>query len=316
MKDFYTIKALEIDGMLQAAEILNIKALEQTNKFIIAAFKDKKIQKIILNDLAINAKPVFRNNMMLEGITLEGGKLLLSLKESDITRPRSFFFFSPEEIKGVVTIVENVLLELENGNYSVNEKGAVIINKPKPTRLNVGEAMDSMLEKLEAIRQSGYWPYSSPAPCSTEVKIKESLDATFRNLSMAKHYHQEMFGKTKRDPMKATSSVIEDSTVKKTGKPGTLIHGTLRNEDLIPAFIEKLKELSEEQYDEFISSNPSVKDACSKLKEEGSDHWFSTEEATELCNDLIDILNTYSPDNHYFGTHPGDGSDFGWWKNE
>lgn len=196
MKDFFTTNALEIDGMLQAAEILNIKALEQTNKFIIAAFKDKKIQKIILDDLATNPKPVFRNDMMLESITLEEGNLRLWLNDSNIIRPMSFFFFSPEEIKGVINIVENVLLELEEGNYSVNEKGAVVINKTKPTRLNVGEAMDSMLEKIEAIRQSGYWPYASPAPCSTEVKIKESLDATFRNLSMAKHYHQEMFGKT------------------------------------------------------------------------------------------------------------------------
>jgi len=40
------------------------------------------------------------------------------------------------------------------------------------------------------------------------------------------------------------------------------------------------------------------------------------EEAQSIIQDLIDGLTHIAPENHYFGSHPGDGADFGFWECE
>ena len=74
---------------------------------------------------------------------------------------------------------------------------------------DIGTKMSECLETLESITTSGYWPYRSPAPCSTEVNIKKHLDRAIDNLTLALSYHEDMFGKTKRNPVTCMRSVIE-----------------------------------------------------------------------------------------------------------
>ena len=76
---------------------------------------------------------------------------------------------------------------------------------------DIGTTLSDSLEALKGITTSGYWPYRSPAPCSTEVKIKKNIDRAIDYLSLALIYHKEMFGKTKRDPMACMCSVIEEN---------------------------------------------------------------------------------------------------------
>lgn len=102
---------------------------------------------------------------------------------------------------------------------------------------------------------------------------------------------------------------------------GTVIHGTHRPEDLIPALMEELERVApitakltrEGTYAEEIAE-------CLTLQERGEDlpweakrgehgEWFS-----ECIDTLIDRLDYNAPQGMYFGTHPGDGSDFGWWR--
>jgi hypothetical protein len=33
-----------------------------------------------------------------------------------------------------------------------------------------------------------------------------------------------------------------------------------------------------------------------------------------LLESLFDTLDNYSPEGYYFGAHPGDGSDYGFWE--
>lgn len=73
---------------------------------------------------------------------------------------------------------------------------------------DIGTLLSDSLETLKGITESGYWPYRSPAPCSTEVKIKKNIDRAIDGLSLALVYHEEMFGKTKRDPMACMKSII------------------------------------------------------------------------------------------------------------
>ena len=74
---------------------------------------------------------------------------------------------------------------------------------------DIGTKMSECLETLESITTSGYWPYRSPAPCSTEVIIRQNLNASINYLERALAFHEEMFGKTGRNPMECGRSVIK-----------------------------------------------------------------------------------------------------------
>lgn len=81
---------------------------------------------------------------------------------------------------------------------------------------------------------------------------------------------------------------------------GTVISGTMRSQDLLPAFMDKLRDF-----------DPEVADA---MERELS---FSTQEdKDEVVIGLFDRLNEYCPSGVYFGSHPGDGSDYGFWIHE
>ena len=97
----------------------------------------------------------------------------------------------------------------------------------------------------------------------------------------------------------------------------TLIHGTMRNCDLVPTFLEALKDTVE--YEQMMGSitgeNP---DLCVITAGDTSEHderWESYE-VTCFLEELFDALDAHAPEGYYFGAHPGDGSDYGYWPGE
>lgn len=88
-------------------------------------------------------------------------------------------------------------------------------------------------------------------------------------------------------------------------------HGTLRSQDLLPCFLEAIRETPE--YEQLMAND------CipSHIWEDESAEWWDSEECSYLINEeLFDILQGMSLDGYYFGTSEGDGSAFGWWKEE
>ena len=100
---------------------------------------------------------------------------------------------------------------------------------------------------------------------------------------------------------------------------GSISTGTLRPEDLIPAFTYTLGALAH---------NPIFN--LSQFKSKAmADTWqnainiinssnrrpiaYDHPEIHELIDELQDALQEYCPPFVYFGTHPGDGADFGFW---
>lgn len=82
---------------------------------------------------------------------------------------------------------------------------------------------------------------------------------------------------------------------------GSVSHGTLRPEDLIPAL--------KAEYAYYAG-----KAALRRLRlGRPSAAYYSSETASEDLDILIDALNSMAPPYIYFGAHPGDGSDFGFW---
>lgn len=91
--------------------------------------------------------------------------------------------------------------------------------------------------------------------------------------------------------------------------PGESVsHGTMRTQDLIPVFMGVIRDTPE--YVQMMNTIPAL------VVENKEADWWNSDEAVVLLESLFDTLDTYAPDNYYFGAHPGDGSDYGYWEIE
>ena len=100
---------------------------------------------------------------------------------------------------------------------------------------------------------------------------------------------------------------------------GSISTGTLRTEDLLPAFTYTMGELTHDPVSN-LSKYPT--EAMAKLWDEaihliGTDQWWTLDPedsgVDDLLNDLTDALDELCPPFVYFGTLEGDGADFGFW---
>ena len=100
---------------------------------------------------------------------------------------------------------------------------------------------------------------------------------------------------------------------------GSISTGTLKPEDLIPAFTYTMGELT---HDPVSNTSKYPTEAMAKLWDEaihliGTDQWWTIDPEDSgvdgLLNDLTDALNELCPPFVYFGTLEGDGADFGFW---
>jgi hypothetical protein len=110
----------------------------------------------------------------------------------------------------------------------------------------------------------------------------------------------------------------------KTASIGSISHGTLKTNDLLSAFISEMESLMLVNGDFFSKpENFSSRDLLNNLIGEAQDCFGDDGEIKEDSEDLAEqLVNEDFPDKFgeyfapsfcYFGTHPGDGSDFGFW---
>ena len=83
---------------------------------------------------------------------------------------------------------------------------------------------------------------------------------------------------------------------------GSISTGTLRTEDLLEAFASTLQQ--------FNRTHPLLGEY---LDIHANDAWDSDKAADLLNEGFFNALQEYCPPFVYFGTHPGDGADFGFW---
>ena len=99
--------------------------------------------------------------------------------------------------------------------------------------------------------------------------------------------------------LSATTSKATDMTIRINELCNrTLIGGTLNSEHLYPLFRSVLEMLSPDK----------VQGYSERLSDVPEDCWV------EEINSLMDDLEVLAPEGYYFGAHPGDGSDFGFWS--
>ena len=98
---------------------------------------------------------------------------------------------------------------------------------------------------------------------------------------------------------------------------GTIICGTLRPQDLLPTLLAELRSWDEVAWKSISDQVPHgalLEDGGLTLKDNHS--WRESEECAYLLEELFDALDNVADEGFYFGAHPGDGSDFGFWKLE
>jgi len=84
--------------------------------------------------------------------------------------------------------------------------------------------------------------------------------------------------------------------------------GTLRIEDLLPAFVLAARELDTE------GSHARWLDGIEQCFED--EGYFESELAESDFEELFRFLEEHAPEGMYFGVHPGDGACFGFWSLE
>lgn len=89
----------------------------------------------------------------------------------------------------------------------------------------------------------------------------------------------------------------------KHGTVGTVSHATMRKEDLIPSFTSELRWLGHRSKELTRIERESRK----------GDSYYESEESDYDLQSLFDMLDSHAPPYMYFGSHPGDGADYGFW---
>jgi hypothetical protein len=92
----------------------------------------------------------------------------------------------------------------------------------------------------------------------------------------------------------------------------TVSHATMRSEDLIPAFLDELGYLAGKSRNH-ADDHRFIREVNKRME---ADDYYESEEADYDLEELFTRLDGYSAPYFYFGAHPGDGSDYGFWLSE
>ncbi len=85
---------------------------------------------------------------------------------------------------------------------------------------------------------------------------------------------------------------------------GSISHGTMRSEDLVPRFIAAWHSVSPEDATNYAEAHADALDGTAEDAEEVLD---------DMLESLFNVLNEYTLPYTYFGSNDGDGSDYGVW---
>jgi hypothetical protein len=91
---------------------------------------------------------------------------------------------------------------------------------------------------------------------------------------------------------------------------GSLSSATMRAEDLIPEFSNFLDSVPQN----WPYAEP--QESANALEVDSDGYYTDVESADYILEDLFNALNEIAPEDCYFGSHPGDGADYGFWPSE
>ena len=122
-------------------------------------------------------------------------------------------------------------------------------------------------------------------------------------------------------------TMTDSIAVKTVNFTGTVSEGTMRPQDVLPAIMGVLAEYRPSafnmiQYElafgddtRFTQCQASI--VYSEMCRNDNHPYWDSEDVSWIINELAwDAMNDIAPEGYYFGSHPGDGSDYGFWQCE
>jgi hypothetical protein len=107
--------------------------------------------------------------------------------------------------------------------------------------------------------------------------------------------------------------------MRKTARIGAVSEGTMRPEDLIPAFCDELRELDTEgEYAALLMEASTWMDIDAEdwariaMESTSSEIRDRLEDGNDILGELFDALESFSPPYCFFGASEGDGACYGW----
>ena len=98
---------------------------------------------------------------------------------------------------------------------------------------------------------------------------------------------------------------------------GSVSSNTMRTEHLLEAFTAELEYHVQQNAKMWCSEDGrKQRDTFLALVNAAHEADPETEEADEILLELFDALEYFAPPNSYFGAHPNDGADYGFWPDE
>ena len=111
-----------------------------------------------------------------------------------------------------------------------------------------------------------------------------------------------------------------------SAEPGSVSSETMRPEDLIPCFIDVLDDLKEDLA-QSVTTTTTAEDAMAVWVRVGqiddflgrveqnqqAEDYYESEGCQFDLEELFGALGEFAPEDCCFGSHPGDGADYGFW---
>ena len=102
----------------------------------------------------------------------------------------------------------------------------------------------------------------------------------------------------------------------KYAQPGSVSTGTNRPQDLVPSFLDVLNEC-DPVIDEHIRCDIAATFGIPLCEMDDTDPAWETEDMAHILGyDICMAMDNIAPEGYYFGSHPGDGCDYGFWEIE
>lgn len=166
---------------------------------------------------------------------------------------------------------------------------------------------DGIVDGLSAIDRSGR---DRPLTLS-DKEIRDEIRALQKQTARLKDFDDKAEkDKEATSIEKRYSELLAEQKRREMGGAhiGSISHGTMRARDLIPEFRDVLADLNQKSYREHLAKYSDTPIADNEVETDDQD-----EERADALDDLVDRLSAEAPDGAYFGSHPGDGADYGFW---
>lgn len=92
--------------------------------------------------------------------------------------------------------------------------------------------------------------------------------------------------------------------------------GTLRVQDLMPKYLNALRELAPAAYQQVAVPGAGFTPWPGDAIGDDTHEWWDTMSCAEFIQTLQDLLSEHAPEGFYFGAHWGDGASFGFWPTD